>query len=119
VYSCVYCKKSFKYQSQLLRHNNKKKKCGRTKLDINDANNNDILEITDMSMVNKKYKNITQLINTKINKSNNIKCYFCDKVYKNKNNLKVHLNNNCKLKKELINTQIKLNELKQKNKMKK
>ena len=67
---------------------------GDVQIMINIIQNNIIgkkIDIINNIMVEPQINNI----NTKINKSNNIKCYFCDKVYKNKNNLKVHLNNNC------------------------
>ena len=83
-HKCDLCNKYFKYNSQLIKHKNNKRKC----IDIKDKNNEEIKRL---------YNNILQQIKDKLEKSNKDKCYFCDKSYSTKGNLKNHINNNCKI----------------------
>lgn len=115
-FNCYYCNKEFKFKSLYQRHINKKKSCQ----NIVDDNNQKIEEI------NKKYINITQLINNKYNLSIVDKCYFCDKTFSIKSNLIKHKNNYCKNYKkllilqqnykELINNNNEITKLKEENK---
>jgi len=116
VFECNRCHRSFNRKYNLERHENKKNKCKEI-----DPKYSNIFQNTQKYSKNiPKYSNIFQKKNESSNTNNNgYICDFCNRSYKQKFNLNKHLKT-CKIKKqkeedkkkEILNLEIKLLELK-------
>ena len=88
---CKICKKEFKYKYLLIKHESRKKMCG--KID-------DLIQNYD-----EKIAEITEDVNDKVNRTlenpNKPICLFCNKKFLNRTNIKRHLDNSCLIKKDL------------------
>ncbi len=112
-HSCKNCKKTFKYDYLLLKHYNRKNKCKSRILNKEENKNIKIYNIND----NKNYRDIIKKINNFNKKienhyNNSLKneknCYFCDKEFGTKGNLKRHMDLYCNKRKTLIEEKEKL-----------
>jgi uncharacterized C2H2 Zn-finger protein len=100
IYKCDKCLQEFKFNSQYIRHINKKISCinnqsfekiiNTISININNYETN-ILKLDD------KINNIENTIKIKISKSieNEKKCIFCEHKFKNKGNILRHINTTC------------------------
>jgi hypothetical protein len=89
VHTCEKCHKEFNKKSTFVNHLKKKNKC--------DEQNNDIYNINKSNTDNTNDNLYNNDISDKINEFN---CLFCNKILTTKGNLKKHINNNCKVKKQ-------------------
>jgi hypothetical protein len=105
---CMICNKKFKYNYLLIRHNSNKIKCNITNTNINIITNNNKKSITKIDTLTIiKLQNKYSNLNSKLNKKNkeiliNNKCNFCSNELSNYSNLKMHIKNNCNIKKQLL-----------------
>ena len=103
MHECNKCFQSFKYKHLLDRHLTKKIPC---EISENNTKKNTENYIDKLNDINNKIqdfdkKTLTSEINT------NNKCYYCECTYSTKYSLKSHVNNICKIKKQLIEDKIK------------
>jgi hypothetical protein len=97
---CIECNKIFKYNYQLIKHQNTKIKCIDKishKLNNNDKN----ITLTMLNKIKKKKYNLLEKLNKNDSNIVNNTCNYCNIKFSNKGNVTKHINNSCNIRKEL------------------
>ena len=94
-YKCHRCNKVFNRKSNYEYHVNRKNPCK-----INDCK---IIQDDCKNFAKQHHKIVHMVSNSRNDELQNIKCTYCDKIFKHKCNLSVHVKNRCKIKKQIEN----------------